>query len=248
MKTTREIWARKKAQIDNLKVIQAWQPEFLPAKGFSFSELKCREEAMEEIVARLKSNQSLYLQISDRSDHKDLIIEIIDTVMRYEYLVLCELNIIKNEDFNSLINPEVRRNKISQLKKELSAFELTSKRGENNINAQEGCEIELSIAQNPITLSREQEAKLLTIVNEYPDIVTILEPLSLKRKNTAPGKQYRNELIMEVYNLLYNHASNDQQRKPSQNTKLTSWIITTISPKLNSSAAFKPKDINNALY
>ena len=248
MKTTIEDRARRKAQIDNLDVIQAWQPVFMPSESLSRSDVEDREEAIYEIITRLKSDKALYSEILARSNHEKLIISIIDAVMCLESLILRELNFSESEHLNKLLDPVASRKKISELKKDLAAFERMAKKGVNVKDEQKTCEIELTIAQNHITLSREQEARLNETINKYPSVLTLIEPLSLKRKNIAPSKKCRDQLIKEVHALLNNHACNDLQRKRSKNIPTISKIISVISPRLNSSAAFKPKDIENALY
>lgn len=233
----------RKNRIDNLPVAEMPLPDFLPREVISSQYL----EAQEEAIARLKSNAFLYSKISARTNPQTLIIKLVDTVARFEKLVLFELK-LDSSDLDQQIDPIAQRKKISELEKELAALKSSSNKGRNVVEALKSCETDLTRAKSATPLSSEQEAKYKVIIDKYPAILSPIKGEWFKREKAAPRKKYRDQLINEVFNLFREHASNAIQMEVGRNIRLTSEIIPILCPAINTTESFKEKDIENALY
>jgi len=225
----------RKARLDNLPVVE--MDCFLPP-----AYLKAKEEAL----GRIKSNISLYSKIIVRVDPENLMDALIDTVARFESLVLFELKILESEAINCCFDLTAQKNKMMDLKKGMEGLIPLERQGINVINQKIEAAIKLSIASNPIVISSEEETRLMMLFDLFP--ATTLAEISewpIKRKNARPSKKYRNKLVIEVYDLLREHASSAYQQNVGRNIQLTAEIIPTISPIINITGAFKVKDVGD---
>lgn len=233
--TTQEKREKRKSLIDNLDtvpqhIIEARNIDTVP------------QHFITEATSRLQKKELLYSKISQHIAHEKLIAKIVATIAQLEDLVLCELKILESAAFNTHLDPKEKEQRILEIKKKIKACKTLG-----DTRRQESFERTLSREKNPVTITREKEVQILLAIDRDPSLFEIIKRTPMKRISAAPGKPYRNQLASEIYRLLHNHAENDGQRRPGYNIDLTSEVIKTISPLLNTSDDFSIYALKNIL-